>query len=904
MKNRFWAISLLLLGFTIAGANIIADPLENILARLKKYSSSYPQEKVHLHLDKPVYAAGDTIWLKAYIVNAEMNQLSNISKVLYVDLLDDVDSVKQSIKLPVDAGLSWGNITLADTVKEGNYHIRAYTNWMRNFDAAFFFDKTIKIGSAFSNRLDAAINFTVPANRQQVKANIVYNDADGIPYKEKPVNYEIYLESGRVSSKKGVTDDNGNLLVDVPLSTITRGTKYIVTHLTVDDRTVLNKSFPITLVSAGADLQFFPEGGNLINGIKSKVAFKAIGVDGKGITVSGSITDSHGAAVTDFKTEHAGMGAFSFKPQAGETYKASVKFNDGSVTSYNLPVAQAGGYVLAVDNEAADKLKIHITIGDTRPDAGQITVVAHMNGIIKYASKAAIDANTLDAEISKDRFSTGILHITLFSSAGMPLAERLVFIDHGHPLGLKLQTDKQTYQTREKTKMQVTVTDEAGQPAVGSFSVAVTDDSKVQANELDEQTILSNLLLTSDLKGYVEQPNYYFINPNTTTAKHLDLLMLTQGWSRFVWKDVLADKFAKLPFTAENGLEISGKVSRNYGNGVADVKVSLNSLPGNKAVADTTTTNQGTFKFDKLFFIDTGKFLLLGLTKKGNNNLMVTVNKPSAVVSSGKQKRVDLDANVSVTIKKYVQNSKQQFDEWEKSGVYKRTIMLKEVKIKERKLTKLQEAVAPSANFNGPGNADKVITYADLRNYHEIMSALQAKVPGVTFRRNSQNDIIAMSNRYHGQMLVVVDGVPNTIPLNQIDVHNIQSIEVLLSGGLLAVYGRTGSGGVLVITTKQGGIDYGDESEFENAKGFIYYNFMGYHVIKEFYSPVYNSSANNNPKDLRTTIYWNPNILTDKNGKASFEYYNADGTGNYKAIIEGITADGKPGRLVTTYTVQ
>lgn len=137
-------------------ANAQEKNIDALLQRLAQYTTANAQEKVHLHLDKPYYAIGDDIWFKAYVVNAKTGFPSNISNVLYVELINETDNVAKALKLPLTRGISWGNFNLIDSLKEGNYRIRAYTQWMRNNGADFLFDKTIKIGNSWANVLESA----------------------------------------------------------------------------------------------------------------------------------------------------------------------------------------------------------------------------------------------------------------------------------------------------------------------------------------------------------------------------------------------------------------------------------------------------------------------------------------------------------------------------------------------------------------------------------------------------------------------------------------------------------------------------------------------------------------------------------------------------------------------------
>ncbi|MDB5013914.1 MAG: hypothetical protein JWQ25_2116, partial [Daejeonella sp.] len=562
MKNRFLVLFIILAAIAF-GFAVDDEPVKKILTQLEKYRADYPQEKVHIHLDKPYYAIGDNIWFKAYVVNAEKNQLSNLSKILYVELINEKDSVKQSVMLDLKAGLAWGDFMLTDSLREGNYRIRAYTTWMRNFGNEYYFDKTISIGNSVSNNIytDATYTFTrISENNHKVVANIKYTYLDGVPVSKKEVTYDVQLNFRSVAKGKGITDNNGNLKI-----TFTNNQPFILKTGKISttvklEESIVNKIIPIKATSNDGDVKFFPESGDLVAGLRSKVAFKAVGADGLSIPISGFISDNTAGKVAEFQTDYGGMGSFNVLPEAGKTYAAQVKFEDGSEKTFLLPRVLPQGYVLSVNNLNPEKLIVKVQASESIISDGEITLVAQSNGNTLYVSKSKFDSRTLLAEIPKTRFPTGIIQFTLFSQQNEPLAERLIFMNHSDQLNLSVKSDKAVYAKRGKVKIAVDVKDVTGKPVIGSFSLAVTDESKTPYDENKETTIMSNLLLTSDLKGYIEQPNYYFSGVTEAKVKHLDNLMLTQGWRRFTWKNILSNNFTNLSFQPETTVQISGSV--------------------------------------------------------------------------------------------------------------------------------------------------------------------------------------------------------------------------------------------------------------------------------------------------------------------------------------------------------
>ena len=879
------------------------EPLKKIISQIEKFRAENPQEKVHLHMDKPYYAIGDNIWFKAYVVNAELNELSALSKILYVDLINDKDSIKQSLMLPLTLGLAWGDFTLSDSLKEGNYRIRAYTTWMRNFGEEYFFDKTFTVGNSIANSVltNVSYSFSKTGNSEKVVADVRYTDMEGNSLANKEVNYNVNLDFRDIAKGKGITDSQGNVQI-----TFTNNQPFILksgkilTSIRLDEKTAVSKSFPVKSTSNQADVKFFPESGELVGGVRSRVGFKAIGADGLGMKVSGYITDKGNNKLTEFESEHVGMGHFRLHPLPDESYTAHIKFEDGSERTFSLPRVLPRGYVLSVNNTNPDKLIVNIVTTEIVQPDGKFTLVAQTNGLVNFVAKNKLQAQSFTAEIPKSRFPTGILQLTVFSPTNEPVAERLVFINHSDLLKVDLSTTKTVFEKREKVSLVLNAKDAKDKAIVGSFSVAVIDETKVPFNESAETTIISNLLLSSDLKGFIEDPNYYFTDINEDKIRQLDILLLTQGWRRFEWKNILSNSFPNLAFQPETTMEISGRVKALNGKPVVGGKVTLFSSAGDVFLMDTLTDVNGEFRFQDLNFSDSTKFIVQARNEKDRKNVEIELNRiPAQLVTKNKNEAM-LEVNVNRSILPYLQNSKNQFDELRRYGVIGRSIMLSEVKVVEKK-----PILKNSSNLNGAGNADAVIKSEDLQYCAFLSQCLQGRVAGIIVSNGIVYSTRSMNSSFRGPvpMQIVIDGMmvePEFISsINPIDV---ESIEVLKSGANTAIYGVRGGGGVLIINTKRGEVN----RDYRNyAPGIISYNPKGLYKGREFYSPNYaDPKISTKMADFRTTIYWNPNVISDSTGKANVEFYNGDGTGTYKAIVEGIDINGKIGRQIYRYSVK
>jgi TonB-dependent SusC/RagA subfamily outer membrane receptor len=792
---------------------------KNAPYRLKAYLSDHIAEKAFLQFDKPYYAAGDTIYFKAYVTLGEDHRLSNLSGVLHVDLANTNNKIDQSIKLQLNNGLAAGDFALPDSLPNGNYTIRAYTQWMRNDGDAAFFYKTIPIGSS--------INKIPESNTKHIPA--AYNKAD---------------------------------------------------------------------------IQFFPEGGILVTGIKSKVAFKAIAPGGLGANVKGIIVDNNNSTICSFRSTHLGMGYFYLQPEEGKTYKARLTYTDGTEGIVDLPLPEAKGIILLVNNDSIPQASVKIEASNSycRENKNSEYTLLIYSGNTATTVKCKLDSPVIALTILKRRLHTGIATVTLFSPTGEPLCERLIFVQNYDQLKLDINAGKDSYTKREKVTAKLNAANRAGNPAEGHFSVAVVNENMAPTDENTENTIVSNLLLTSDLKGYVEQPNYYFADTSANARKNLDILMLTQGYRRFTWKQVLDNNNPPVAYQPEKGLEISGQVKNLLGKPINKGTVTLLASKGGQLLSSVSDDN-GVFHFQNLVFTDTTHFVLSAVNANGKNSTKMTyfTDKNLPVVNQSQPAPEILDTALVSLIK----NDKLQQDELVKYGHLK-GIMLKEVKIKSFKLGDDYR----TQSLAGAGFADQVMHADEIERVQgPLGTSLNGRLHGVNFVRLGMGRIVPMltvnsmmgvGNNLPAPMLIVVDGTEGA-DINDLSANDVETVELLKSANA-SIYGMSGAGGVIVITTKQGG---GLKTKDISSIGILPIAPMGFYKAREFYSPKYdNATAITAQRDLRSTIYWKPEIVTDKDGDASFEYYNADGTGTYRVVIEGIDDKGNLGRQVYRYKVE
>lgn len=797
-------------------------PIKNVISKLQSFYSGNTIEKVYLHLDKPWYFAGDTLYFKAYVTFGEQHEPYKQSEVLYVDLINPENKLQHSIKLQLNNGLAWGDFTLPDSLCKGSYHIRAYTKLMQYVNGAMQFEQIVPVESSYVNR---AAKFS--------KNNV------------KP------------------------------------------------------------------DIQFFPEGGEMISAVTSKVAFKAIDGTGMGLDVKGNITDNQGDTITSFSSSHLGLGFFFLHPEEGKSYKANVVYADGSHASADLPVPVSNGIILKVSNDDAGKLTIGIRSNKAffERNKGQSFYIVMNSGVNVANGIIRLTNPSMDIDLPKNRFRTGILQLTLFSSSGEPLTERLVFIRRPDLLKLDVSSDKLSYNGYEKVSLSIATKTALDSLVPGHFSVSVTDESKVPVNENNENTILTWLLLSSDLKGYIEQPNYYFTDTNKQTASDLDVLLLTQGFRRFSWKQLLNNGYPVGTYQVQKGLDIKGVITAAQDKPVAGTKVDLANLNGGPMIKGITDS-AGAFDFKYLCFSDSTRFLLKAVSDKNRKRLSIRyIEEAPASLAENYLPQTRHLADKFLTLVS-LQDSTELANDFSKYKLGK-GIMLKEVNINQLKPEEFKSI--PYA-----GNADQVVRFEELLpngGGGTVSDHLNGLLMGVSFRETERpgvripylsvpitlgirNNVVTESNP---PMLIIVDGIKMTegTALDDIQLNDVEKVEVYRNASA-SVFGAFGSPGVISVTTYKGN----GPNHHPARTDVLQIVAHGFYKAREFYSPKYQSVYNTTRTDNRSTIYWKPEIVTDKNGNASFEFYNSGGQGSYRVVVEGIDDKGNVGRKVYRYRVE
>ncbi|RYZ39299.1 MAG: hypothetical protein EOP49_30340, partial [Sphingobacteriales bacterium] len=487
-------------------AQVAQKDLDKVVSGLHDYMAARPQEKIHIHFDKPFYSVGDTVWFKVYLVNALGHKLSSISKVVHIDMLAPTGKPKH-IVLPVNAGMAAAQLVLVDSLYgAGDYPLRAYTQWMRNAGEDYFFTHTLRVGDVLHYKAHASAAFS--ENTQGLTAELTYTSIKGAVSPAQEVNYKLKRGDRTLFSGKTVTDLSGKAGVVFPADKLPKDGKLVLEAIsTLKAGPVLTHRFVVNTDKNNLAVDFFPEGGSLVDGIRSKVAFKATSKGGLGIAVNGHIENERGERVSVFETAHAGMGVFALLPQAGSTYTAVITEGIAKDQRFALPKAMPEGFVLSANRTAKDDISVKISRWAGMRANTEVRLVVQANGEVQKAVKLPMNSASITFTILKSELADGINQLTLFSADNIPLAERLVFVQHEQVNAL-LESEKKEFASRDLVKLHF----DNVRGMAGGYSVAVVKADKVVLSEEKQLSIYSNLLLSADLKGHIEDPNYYFTN--------------------------------------------------------------------------------------------------------------------------------------------------------------------------------------------------------------------------------------------------------------------------------------------------------------------------------------------------------------------------------------------------------
>ncbi|WP_460614964.1 MG2 domain-containing protein [Hymenobacter seoulensis] len=794
---HYHAVGALLIGLVSAQTvQAQSDSLQSLARRFTQYQQKTLQEKVFLHLDRPLYLSGETMWFKVYATDGTYAKPLPLSTVVYVEVLDKNQQAVLQGKIPLKNATGQGSFQLPSSLNSGSYTVRAYTSWMKNFSPEFYFHSPVTIVNTFR-------------------------------------------ASGVVS----------------------------------------------TLDTSSYDVQFFPEGGHLVKGIPSRVAFKVTDKNGKGVAAEGTVLDTNGKPLSNFKTLRYGMGSFQLTPALDNyAYTAAVKLPNGRVVPSRLPLAQPQGYVMRLSDNKSEQLTISVQAGAGQTAPETIFLLGHARQQLSVQASAILTQGRAEFVINKKELPEGISHFTVFNASRQPVCERLYFVQPKQNLVINAKTDKLQYALRDKVSVQVATTTSSAtvQPANLSMAVYRLDSLSAVANP----SILSYLWLASDLKGAVENPDYYFTNASPEVAEATENLMLTHGWSRFRWEDMLSNKPLNFQYLPElRGHLIRGRITqKGTGKPAADIPAYLASPSRLVRLSNSISAADGSVQFEMSDFYGARDIVVQTNTQR-DSTYQLEIFSPFS-----KQYAATTLSRPFMPYPRFKADFAQRHVQTQVQNAYFR---------KYNSLYTLP--VTDSVAFFGkPDESYRLDDYTRFKVMEEVM---REYVPGVKVRMKKDGfhfTVLDNPNRtiFTDPPLVLLDGVPvfNTNKIMAVDPLKIEKLEVLDSRYF---QGRLMYSGIVSFTTYKGNLQ-----GYEVDPRALIQEYEGVQLQREFFAPRYDTpqEKQNRLADQRNLLYWNPNVTTS-NAARTLDFYTSDQAGTYFVVFQGLAANGLAGSTSLTFQV-
>lgn len=656
-----------------------------------------------------------------------------------------------------------------------------------------------------------------------------------------------------------------------------------------DIRIITDISKPVfNHTPAVPSLSFFPEGGDAVSGVNNKIAFKANDQWGRPVKIKGVIVNNSGEKIDSLKVIHDGMGYFFLFPKSGEKYTAKWKDEKGKEYTTALPEIRTAGVSLQI---VVSDSRRNFFISAEKSLAEKMGTI-HLIGTMHQHQvfKVTKDFKTGEAKgvIPVGNLPSGILVITVFDNNWKPIAERITYVNNDeYRFTAEMNVLHWGLNKRARNEIEIAVPDSL----YANFSVAVTDFA---IDTDSSNNIISNLLLTSDLKGQVFNPSYYFSANNNTIAQHLDLVMLTHGWRRFKWDDVVKGTLPKISFPKDTSyLSLSGKL---YGASPTELRanpfiillISQKSKEGNQ-VLTIPINPDGTFVEPDAIVFDTAKiyYQLSKGVKGASVRFMENLLPPYRHRLTANGFFYNQSGDTSGLARHFYFSDEVKRILQETEGKLLENVL---IKAKTKSPVQLLDEKYTSGLFIGDGQQFDLVNDKFAATAPNIFSYLQGKVAGLVISNPSQSPSITWRG---SNVALFLDEVQIDADfISSISVNNIAYVKVFRPPFFGAPGG--GSGGAIAIYTRKG-----NDIKFEPGQGLDNNTVSGYSMIRQFYSPNYSSFVAANEKaDLRTTLYWNPQVITtpEKN-KVKLTFYNNDITKAFRVIIEGMTLDGQLTRI-------
>lgn len=859
--DKSWKAFFITTLFILCTVNAYAQSSDTIFSRYFRYAQnfadSYPREKVSLHLDNASYYLGDTIWFKAYVVTAEQNLPTTISKPLYVELLDQLGNVVERQIIQLTDGEGTGQIILNNTFFTGYYEMRAYTKWMLAFDNPSCFSRVLPV---YRKRL---------SDEETPRSIATYRmDAS---MKQRPKDKE--------------------------------------------------KKFTV---------RFFPEGGQLVKGISSIVAFEATSRDKGAADVEGTVVLPSGEELAHIRSLHDGMGYFEYKPEE----KAGVAKIDyeGSTYQFDLPEALPQGYVLRIDNRR-EMLDITVARSSQAMKDTLDVFVSSQGRPYKCMTLDFEDELNCQFRISTKELPPGVQQISLVNLKGETLCERFCYVMPRSSMLLACKTDHALYRPFEPVTCRIKVRDHLNRPVQANLSVSIRNGVESDFREYDH-SIYTDLLLVSDLKGYIHQPGFYFENQSAERFKMLDVLLLVRGWRKYDLSRLIGKRPFLPRYLPETSLTLYGQVESYFGKALRNVGVSILARRDSVSIAGMTKTDSlGYFSAPVDGF-------------SGSMDALIQTRNEGK--KWNKQAVVKLFRNFEPSLRKL--DYYELNPEWKEAGDLKQLLDTLDIAYKDSVFGPdhhlLDEVVVNAKRLNlllkqTERFEKEILGYYNITQVVDKMRDKGEAVYNLPMLLKELNPNFRLSDSLslhynNSRVLFIVNG--GVLSYGKTDYVLDKDVDAIKS--IMLYYDQAGGESVFVMnkqsnrvtkftannfwsgrwqdgdlsdlslqdaigadsgpdalwgekdrkTMKKGPLqkssvvvcsittidDWDPNKTYKARRGIRHTYIQGYNEPLEFYSPAYPNGAPLYTEDSRRTLYWNPNVKTNEKGEAVIRCYNSD----------------------------
>lgn len=648
------------------------------------------------------------------------------------------------------------------------------------------------------------------------------------------------------------------------------------------------------------DVQFFPESGWLIEGIPTRVGFKAIKSDGYGLNVQGALY-SDGVELTQFQSSHLGMGDFEITPESNKSYYAVI-----NEERFELPVVVSEGTSLRLNDSGTEyELNVHVK---SEVLTNSLLVFAHVRGEVFSAEVISIEDGYGTVSIPKDKFPTGIVHFTILNEEGFPEAERLVFNKNEvDKLDVSFSLSEQRISLREENGIRLRIIDGYEEAASATASISIFDDQP-QAYNPFKSTIYTRFYLETELQGFVEQPGYYF-SGSEDAGKHLDLLLLTQGWRAYNMMRIKRSEPLELVSLPEKGFKISGQVKGGFFKRSQKNAPVFFSLGETEQATLVTADERGRFVIPDLTIRGVMPFEIKANSESGKTNVDIHIDDQFGYLPEQEEKIFQTVSGIELENSQHSipEETEENFEEIlarVKSAQEEAELLIDaQMELELDEITVTSDRLAYSESVESNDYATQIVKNTagrsatlNVQDYeytdHLRTSDLINQIPGARVINNrlfieriGLNTSFLTSN----EPLVLLNGsVTSFNIILGMQPEDIETVTVLRSEVDLAIFGAQAIGGALVVTSKRG-------ERYLGQRGLIRGKIGGYQIPAEFYMPKYGVTVPRelDQEDNRITLLWEPLIEVSRRG-IQLPFWANDAPSTYRVVLEGITELGTP----------